>query len=101
MRLISTAADCERLAAHFFLELLARGFLGEAGDLLELLARLDLRGLGLLDGGVGLLDLAVDALLFLLELAGAALGILALLVDVALFLRRATPRAWRARSCGS
>ena len=42
---------------------------------LELLARLGLRGLGLLDGGVGLLDLAVDALLFLVELAGAALGV--------------------------
>ena len=51
--------------------------LGQPGDLLELLARLGLRGLGLLDRGVGLLDLAVDALLFLVELAGAALGVLA------------------------
>src|SRR4029078_9746344 len=76
----------QRLAADLVLELLARLFLGQPGDRLELLARLGLRGLRLLDGGVGLLDLAVDALLFLVELSSPPLGFAPALLDLALAL---------------
>jgi hypothetical protein len=74
------------LTAHRVLEAGAGGVGGQPGDLLEPRLGRGLGGLGLLEGGVDLLGLALGRALALVEVAGATLVVLALALEVALAL---------------